>query len=427
MRVAVIGLGKLGLPVACSFAQVAETVGVDLNSELVETIQRGGSPYDEPGLQDLLAENAPEVGTDFSVVQSADVIILIVPTPSLHDGTFSNEFIVNVIREISPYLIKDQTIVISSTVMPETCTKVFVPLIESLTGKRVGVDLGLIYSPEFIALGSVLRDLHNPDLILIGSVKGTLGNFHAERYEMLIRRIVPEDTPVFHLSTVDAEISKLAINTFLNVKTTFINTIAALCSKTIGSDVGQIAEAISADSRIGSKFLMPGAPAGGTCLPRDLRAIRAMMEQKKVPEGIPNSLIIMNNFWFNEIVQRVSDHLLPGKTLGVLGLAYKPGTPVMEESFGAAVADFFAESGSSYVHHREPVVVYDPKAECLPRANVTVASSAQECVDKSDVVVICTPDPEFVDVNLKNRTTIDVWGIRKKMPFIYRPGRSMIM
>ena len=406
-KVAVVGLGKLGLAVAVSFANAGNYVyGIDHNEDLLYDIREGTDPHNEPYLEGAL-QLALDGGkfaltTDYAVVKDCDFSIIIVPTPSGDDGRFLNTYVVTAISQIAAYAKSGHIVVVSSTVMPGSCEQVFVPIAQPKS-------LGLVYSPEFIALGSVVYDFIHPDMVLIGGERK-----YAKAYEKLIRTVVGDKVPVHAMSLTEAEITKLSLNTYLNFKIAFANTIARLALP-YDADPKKITKAIGADTRVGKKFFSPGLPPGGTCLPRDLEAFISFGGGDPVSD-LAKSIRKVNSVTQFDVVEQIAEHVKDGQTIGVLGLSYKTGTPVTEKAFGYWLADAYSELGYT-------VNCYDPKAVAPPRT--IQRATAAECVNNSDVVVICTQEAEFASVDLHDKTTIDIWGVREDSPSIFCPFKPV--
>lgn len=404
MKVAVVGLGKLGLPVACCFSQKHTVFGIDTNRNVVSQVTAGVCPWDEPGLAELVAQRRVLATDYFGAVSGADIIVVIVPTPSLADDRFSNEYLLDVFDQMAPFLRPGQTVVVSSTVMPTTCSQVLAPALASYE------DVGLIYSPEFIALGSVISDFKHPDFVLLGSRTGDFADLHAARYEALVRSVVGPEPPVRHMTWIDAEITKISINTYLSVKIAYANLLAQIADK-VGGDVEAITQTVGLDSRIGKKFLKAGLPAGGTCLPRDVRAFARLLRDVRIIPKLPDAIQDHNRAWIDALLSLILEYARNGKKVGVLGIAYKPNTPITEESFGLEIANELANVC--------PVFVYDSRAVATGKVSQTLTAKA--CIDLADVVVICTQEEEFQTVDLQGKPTIDIWGIRPE-PWVIRPG-----
>jgi UDPglucose 6-dehydrogenase len=415
--ISVFGLGKLGSPLAITLAARGfRVVGVDRDPKKVDAIQSGEPPVFEPGLVDMLAHakgrlTATLDGSD--AVLRTDVTFIIVPTPSEDDGSFSLEFALEACETIGKAIsTKDEfhLVVVTSTVMPGSTGGPIRAALEATSRKVAGRDFGLCYNPEFIALGSVVRDLLNPDFVLIGESDPESGAALSEIYETLCEN----DPPIARLNYVNAELAKLAVNTFVTTKISFANMIAQMCERLPDADVDEVTSAVGLDSRIGKKYLKGGIAFGGPCFPRDNHALISLAAKIGAPAHIAEA-----TFQFNDLATRLlADLVVSRKTDGgqvaILGLAYKPNTDVVERSQGLLLAQALIDQGIE-------VSVYDPSAMesargLLPGADL--AANISECVDGADVVVITTPWDDFrgLDSELSRGTTkpgsvIDCWGI----------------
>jgi UDPglucose 6-dehydrogenase len=282
-------------------------------------------------------------------------------------------------------------------------------ILERTSGMHAGQEFGLCYSPEFIALGSVVRDFLNPDFLLIGESDERSG----KTLEGIYRRVCDNEPPVARLNFVDAEIAKLAVNTFVTTKISFANMLARICERVPGSDVDAVTSALGMDSRIGPKYLKGAISYGGPCFPRDNCALASLAKRVEAPADIAQATDNFNRAqirWLADLVQMC----LPDRgTAGILGLTYKPYTDVVEQSPGWILAQELTSRGV-------PVVAFDPaafhKSAGFLQSNVVLATTALECITNGDVVVIATPWPEFAKIesgmwarHSSARTVLDCW------------------
>jgi UDPglucose 6-dehydrogenase len=423
-RISVVGLGKLGTPLAACFAwRGFPTVAVDLDPLKVQAISNNSAWGYEPGLQELLhATDGRLTAThDYKkAISESDFTFVVVPTPSDETGTLSLRDMIRALTEVGVALRAKQgfhLVVIVSTVMPGAIRRDLVPVIEAQSGKKCGVEFGLCYSPEFIALGSVIRDLLQPDFILIGESDSRSGQMLADLYG----RFCENASPVARMNFVNAELAKLAINSYLTTKISFANLLARLCERLPGGDVDAVTSAMGLDSRIGGKYLKGAIAFGGPCFPRDNLAFAALARSLGASVTLPEATEAFNQqqvFWLTQVVKT----LLPRNgRAGILGLAYKPNSGVVEESAGLRLAQALLSEGL-------PVAVYDPAAMSeaqnallpanQPPAQITFAASAAECVEQSDVVICTTPWEEFKELAVadfvgdgQTRTLIDCWRL----------------
>lgn len=414
--VAVVGLGKLGAPMVASFASRGlRVIGVDLRPEAVDAVNSGRAPVFEPGLAELLSANRERISatTDIqAAVREAEATFIIVPTPSEPGGGFSLRHVLPVCEGIGAALRGDEdfhTIVLTATVMPGDTGGPVRDALERSSGRRCGESFGLCYSPEFIALGSVIHDFLNPDFVLIGESDPRAG----EVLEGLYRVVCANRPPIQRMSWINAELTKLSLNTFVTTKISFANMIAGLCERLPGADADVVTGALGLDTRIGRRYLKGAIGYGGPCFPRDNKALAAVARRVGADAGLAEATDGFNSGQLNRLVGLVATHLPPGGTVGILGLTYKPETDVIEESQAVALAAALARQGNA-------VVVFDPAAgeplrEALG-AGVRVADSAAACAEAADVLVLATPwaefaqlDPELLARPAAPRVVIDCW------------------
>jgi UDPglucose 6-dehydrogenase len=411
MKLSIIGLGKLGAPMAAVLAHKGhQVVGVDVNPVLVAAIQQGHAPVSEPGLEEMVHENRERLSatTDCeSAVLATDATFIMVPTPSESDGTFSMRYVLSAAERIGAALRKKQgwhLVVLSSTVMPGSTGGILLPVLEASSGKGCGADFGLCYNPEFIALGSVIRDMLNPDMILIGESDARSG----ELLEGLYRSACESSPEIRRMNYVNAELTKLSVNTFVTTKISYANMLAQVCEALPGADVDVVAGALGCDTRIGEKYLKGALGYGGPCFPRDNVAFSALARAGGAPALLAEATDAMNRRQVPRVAEMILSHLPKNGVAGILGLSYKSDTDVIEESQGIAIARHLLSRGVQ-------VTVYDPAAMENARPQLTgpvlLAGSAAECAGQSDVLTIATPWMEF----------------RRLRPEILKPGRVVVI
>ena len=272
MRISVVGLGRLGSPiVAVLAAKGYEVVGIDTNPALVEKINNHVAPVEEPQLQQLLSEHKARISatSDWTeAIAGSDVTGIIVPTPSGADGSFRNDYVLSVVDAVGQVLAQKSgyhLVVVHSTTMPGSVGGPVRQRLETASGRKVGPDLGLCYNPEFIALGDVINGLLHPDFILIGECDSKAGDI----LERIYRNVVGPQANIARMNFVNAELTKISVNTYVTMKISFANMLGEICDRLDGADVSVVAEAIGRDTRIGKKYLMPAVGYGGPCFPRD--------------------------------------------------------------------------------------------------------------------------------------------------------------
>ena len=417
-KISILGLGKLGLPMAACFASKGfDVIGTDRDATRVAAVADGIAPIHEPGLQAMMTAHADRLTATLDAadaVRRTQATFIVVPTPSTGDGTFTCRYVLEACRSVGAALRgKDQPhlVVITSTVMPGDTDGPIRATLEEAGGRRCGDGLGLCYSPEFIALGSVIRDFLNPDMLLIGQCDDDAG----AALEAIMRRTCDTDPPVARMSAVNAELAKLAVNSFVTTKITFANTLARLCERLDGANVDVVTAALGLDTRIGRKYLKGATAFGGPCFPRDSVALASLGRRLGVKAPLAEATDTANRGEVRRLADLVQQHLPDDGVAGILGLAYKPDTDVCEQAAGVLLAQALAEQGVS-------VVAYDPAAVDQARAalgdRVTFAATADACVRLADVVVITTPWPSFNQIApdalargpaSPRRTLIDCW------------------
>jgi UDPglucose 6-dehydrogenase len=420
MQACVIGMGKLGSPLAaCLAAKGLTVIGVDNDPRKVDAINQQQPPVHEPGLGELLAQThgrLTAVGDVEAAIRSSDISFIVVSTPSDPAGGFSLRYVEPVCQAIGRALAgkNDYHVVcLTSTVMPGTTGGPVRQLLEKASGKRMGPDFGLCYSPEFIALGSVIRDFLNPDMLLIGESDRRAGDF----LESLYAQVCENKPALARMSFVNAEITKLAVNTYVTTKISYANMLARICEQLDGANVDVITSALGLDTRIGPKYLKGAVSYGGPCFPRDNLALAQLARQLGVPPDLAQTVDRFNRSqitWLADLVQHTSNG-----TAGILGLTYKAGTDVVEEAAGFLLANELLSRGVRVLAF-DPAFVGGSRRPALE--NLCLASSALDCIEKADVVVLATSWPEFNGIaaaqwartnNQKPRTVIDCWRVLK--------------
>lgn len=351
--VAVVGLGKLGLPLAAAISAAPygfDVTGCDTSADVVAAVAAGRCPITEPGVAELLSAHPIAASTDIEATAAAsDVVFVVVPTPSDSADRFDSSMVVDAVSRLcAGFARRDRptppTVVAVSTVMPGTCTGPISDAIRA-AGMQPDRDVLVAYSPEFIAIGTVLADLHEPSVVYLGADSDAA----ASSLWGVLRHVVAPGTPTRRLSLVDAEVAKLAVNVYLSVKIGYANEIAA-AARQVGANPTDVLDAVGADHRIGAAFFRHGAPPGGPCLPRDLRAWSTV-----APSQFASAAQHTNRRVVVDTIAALAD----ADTVGVLGVAYKPESHIADETFGWQVAEQVAAEGRR-------VVVHDPHVAAAP-------------------------------------------------------------
>lgn len=409
--IAVIGLGKLGLPLALSFAAGGyRVIGYDINASLMEKLRSGTCPYVEPGTREALSRyrrrlvfaDSPE-----ELVRESSLVFIVVPTPSVPDGSFSSAYVEEALLALAPFVTKKKTkftAVVTSTVSPGTTQSVLKPLLEKATGKQVGKGLGLCYSPELIALGSVLRNISRPDFLFIGESDGKTGRMVAR-----VRKSICKNNPrIIRTNWINVELAKLALNAYVTTKISFANMVARIAEHTEGADSDVILGTIGQDSRIGTKYLKGGLGFGGPCFPRDNLSFYAAIQKAGLDIDLPLKTHEFNREQVKLLAGIIRRYRRGSQTVGILGLSYKPDTDVVEESQGMLLAGTLLDEGVK-------VIVHDPQAAQAARkalSQALFASNAHGCIARADVVVLATPWESYRNIDwgqYSRKIVIDCW------------------
>jgi len=422
-KVSIIGLGKLGSPMAACFASKGFTVvGVDLNQAFVDAVNEGRPPVFEPELAERISagrENLSATTDAVSAVAATDATFVIVPTPSDEDGRFSLRYVIPACEAVGEAL-RDKDgyhlVVITSTVMPGSIDGEIVAALERSSGKRCGADFGLCYSPEFIALGSVIRDFLNPDFLLVGESDERAGDALAQIYA----RVCDNDAPIARMNFVNAELAKISVNTFVTTKIAYANMLARICEQLPGADVDVVTDAIGLDTRIGRKYLRGAISYGGPCFPRDTVAFAALAHSLDAPAFVAEATDRLNRDGISRLADLAEAQLPEGGVAAVLGLSYKPNTDVVEESPGLLLAEELAARGIE-------VFAYDPAANAnasrVLADSVRLVPTLGEAIEPADVVVLATPWHEFAALDpavverTPRRVVIDCWRALQRDQF----------
>lgn len=408
VNIAVIGLGKLGLPLAALLALSGNKVqAFDKNASLMDSLIEDTFFSTEPDLMESLQTGKDNLAYSSDIVEcisSARLICIIVPTPSKPNGEFSNEFLVEVVSDIGRALrgtSHEVVINIVSTVMPGTCEFELLDLLELHSGRSVGNKLGLCYNPEFIALGSVINDMRFPDMHLIGQSDPWAGQIVSNALSSIASRVVP----VSYMTLTEAELVKISVNNYVTMKISFANSLHHISSAIGGLNIDVVTNAIGMDSRIGSKYLKSAAPFGGPCFPRDTRALSALFRKYDLPDLLPSATNQLNDFHSHFIVGEIESNYKAPVKIGIVGVSYKPGTSVTEESPAIYIMNLLTEKGYQ-------IGLFDDEGAHLPRANIQqrVFESISALIDWADFILITRTH--------RNDSAINTAVAESKKPFL---------
>ncbi|MGD0350742.1 MAG: UDP-glucose/GDP-mannose dehydrogenase family protein [Verrucomicrobiota bacterium] len=395
MKLSIVGTGYVGLVTGACFAEVGhQVVCVDNDTAKVKLLQSGGIPIYEPGLEELVRRNTAAGRLSFTTsiadgVRESDVIFIAVPTPPLPDGSVDSSFIEKVAREIAAALTTYRIVVDKSTVPVKTGEKVAETIKRYCPAK---VDFDVVSNPEFLREGFAVGDLMQPDRIVIG--------VRSQRPVAVLKEIyAPFNAPVIITDINSAELIKHASNSFLALKISYINAIAALCEAT-GANVQEVAAGMGMDERIGRRFLNAGIGFGGSCFPKDLSAFIKIAEQIGYDFRLLKEVQRINAEQMERFIKKITDTLwvLKDKKIGVLGLAFKQNTDDLRMSPAIELCHRLQAAGAV-------LRVHDPKAMDKARAmlpDATYVDDMNTVADGCDALVVATEWDEFKKLDLEH-------------------------
>ncbi len=418
VNITIVGLGKLGAPIAAAIASRGhDVIGIDKNQEVVDKINKGIPPVDEPHLEQtmkLAGKNFRAFTKLSEGVHGADIIGVLVPTPSMKSGYFSHEHVLNVCRAVGRRIRGTvaygnfRLISVMSTLTPGTMENVIRPAMESAIGTPCGDGWELTYNPELVAIGNVIEDYLNPDLVIVGQSDEQAG---IDLSNFLLSTMKVEPQQIHCMSFTNAEIVKMSINMFVSAKIAFANILGDLCEKFPFGDVDAVCAAIGADSRIGRKYFTAGMPYGGTCFPRDVQAFEVLCDDNKTRGEVAWAVHRANKFRARKIMNLVRRWCNVGSTVAILGLSYKPYTSCTIGSPSLIVAEQLNDKGYN-------VVGYDERVDPNDLPETVEFWTLQKCLDEADVIVIANPEVAFErisqsDFRRRKRlgTIVDCWRI----------------
>jgi UDPglucose 6-dehydrogenase len=407
MKIAVIGTGYVGLVTGTCFADSGNDVTcVDIDQAKIERLNRGEIPIYEPGLEEMVRENQAAERLHFTTdlvaaVAPASMIYLAIGTPQSDDGAANLSALWVVVDSIAPHLRQDAVVVTKSTVPVGTCSKIFARLKE-----HTGRDCDVASNPEFLKEGSAIEDFMRPDRVVVGVRREEVGDALHELYKPFLRT----EKPFLIMSPESAEMTKYVANALLSTKISFINEMANLCER-MGGDINDVRRGIGHDSRIGFAFLFPGVGYGGSCFPKDVRALVKMAEEYDVEPRIMLAVDEVNEKQKRVMIEKIGAQFsrnLRGKTVAVWGLAFKPRTDDIREAPALVLIDWLLTAGAK-------IQVHDPEAMENVRAlygeKITYCAKPMEALNGADALAIMTEwgdyqRPEFKEMFQRMRSPV---------------------
>src|SRR3954469_17923231 len=394
MKLTIIGTGYVGLVTGTCFAEVGhQVICVDKDAQKVKTLQSGNMPIYEPGLEELVLRNVKNGRLSFTSstpegVEKSDVIYIAVPTPPLPDGSVDLSFMEGVSREIAQTMTSYKIVIDKSTVPVRTGDKVAETIKRYCKAK---VDFDVVSNPEFLREGFAVDDFMKPDRVVVG--------VRSQRPVAAMKAIYePFKAPIIVTDINSAELIKHAANSFLALKISYINAISVICEAS-GANVQEVANGMGMDTRIGPRFLDAGLGFGGSCFPKDLSAFIKISEQLGYDFRLLKEVQRINAEQMERFVKKITDTLwvLKGKTIGVLGLAFKQNTDDVRMSPAIDLCQRLEKEGAK-------LRVYDPQASEKAKAvlkDVTYVEKMDDVAEGCDAIVVATEWPEFKKLDLE--------------------------
>jgi len=413
MNISIIGTGYVGLVTGTCFAETGNhVICVDIDKAKVEAMQNGKMPIYEPDLDTLFERNLKAKRLTFTThlkeaVEKTDIIFLALPTPPNEDGSADLSYVLNVAEELGKLITSYKVIVDKSTVPVGTAEKV-----KTAIAANCKVDFDVVSNPEFLREGFAVDDFMKPDRVVIGTSSPRAKKVMEDLYKPFVR----QGNPVYIMDERSAELTKYAANSFLATKISFMNEIANICEK-MGADVDMVRIGIGADQRIGKRFLFPGIGYGGSCFPKDVKALVQSSGEYKYDFTILKSVMKVNETQKHLILTKLEKHYkkLEGLKIAIWGLSFKPDTDDIREAPALVIID-------ELLKQKAEVSVYDPAAmenvSKIYGSRIYFATNEYEALQGADALVIATEWSEFRTPNFSE--------IKKRMnkPVIF-DGRNL--
>jgi len=408
MKISVMGTGYVGLVTGATLADSGnQVICLDILDEKINELNKGKSPIFEPGLEKLIKKGIANGNLEGSTniengIIETDVTFICVGTPSKKDGSIDLDYIKSASSSIGRALRhkkEEHTVIVKSTVVPLTTEDVVLPIVLKKSGlKREQLGFGM--NPEFLREGSAIKDAQEPDRIVLGSAEPLSLKVMLELYKK-------HKCPKLECSPRTAEFIKYASNSFLATKISFVNEMANMCNAW-GMDFEEVAEGMGMDSRISPLFLRAGAGFGGSCFPKDVKALAAAAKAGKVESKVLEAALDVNESQPKIVVEMAKERLgvLKGKRIAVLGLTFKPDTDDVRESRSEVVIKELIDNGATVIGH-------DPEGmeNFKELIDIETAKSIEEAVNKADCIILMTEWKEYIDLDLrmlKNRMSGNV-------------------
>ena len=391
MKIAVIGLGFVGLSLTSVLASKGlDIIGIDIDKEKCKKIINGISPFFEPELDKVLQNGLKKklkISSDFSLINNCDLIFVTVSTPQNTNGSIDLTIIKKAVTTIGENILKNKKkpiIFIKSTVIPGTIEKIIIPILEEKSNKKDGEGFGLISNPEFLQESSAIRNTKFPHVIVLGSNQSKF----MKKAKKLFIKLHP-NVPIVTTNHQTAEMIKYANNSFLATKISFINQLSNICQKIPGTNIDDIGKTIGLDPRIGKLFLNAGPGYGGSCLPKDMKALINFANISGINPSLLNAVEEINTKQLEQIIAITKQKLgnLTSKRITILGTAFKPNTDDIRDSIAIELI-------KKLLKKKAKITIHDPKAikntKKIFEEKINYANTINDALSKSQCVIIMT-------------------------------------
>jgi UDPglucose 6-dehydrogenase len=403
MKIAVIGTGYVGLVTGTCFSEVGVDVTcVDIDAKKIENLKNGILPIYEPGLEEMVHRNFQKQRLHFSTslkesIQGAEVIFIAVGTPPDEDGSADLKYVLAVASDIGKHIQKPLVVVTKSTVPVTTAEKVRNSVQKELDSRGVQIDFYVASNPEFLKEGAAIEDFMKPDRIVVGTDRHEADEIMRKLYKPFLLN----GHPIIFMDIPSAEMTKYAANAMLATKISFMNDIANLC-EIMGADVNMVRKGIGSDARIGQKFIYPGVGYGGSCFPKDVKALIKTAKENKYQMRILEAVEAVNEAQKEVLFSKVNRHFkgdLKGKKFAMWGLSFKPKTDDMREAPSLVIIEKLLKAGAQVIAY-DPVAMHE--AQRILGDSIVYSNEMYDCLSGADALLIITEWPEFRSPDLEN-------------------------
>jgi UDPglucose 6-dehydrogenase len=403
MKIGIVGLGFVGLSLTAVLASKGyNTVGIDVDKKKCKKVSNGNSPFFEPSLEKILRNGLKKkltISNDFSLIKDCDIIFVTVGTPQSKNGSIELGMIKKSVRTIGKILLenkKNPIVIIKSTVIPGTMQNVILPILEKESKQKAGKNFGLISNPEFLQESTAIRDTEFPHVVVLGGYQTK----YMQKAKNFFSKLHP-NTSIIITNHQTAEMVKYANNSFLATKISFINQLSNICQNIPGSNIDDIAKTIGLDPRIGELFLNAGPGYGGSCLPKDMKALIKFAGDIGIIPTLLNAVEKINQTQINQIIslleKKVGD--ISSKQITILGTAFKPGTDDVRDSVAIELI-------KKLLKKKAKIIVYDPKAientKSVFGEKIYYDESVTSALNNSHCAIIMVQWKQFEKLNNKS-------------------------